>query len=67
MKRTRIPWLVCVVTSKDATETKAFAQNVKLDRAFADRSVLTNVEAHCVPHFLHKKPLDNSNPACQIR
>ncbi len=42
MNRTRIPGLVEIVTSEDATEIDAFAQDPNLDRAFADRSILTN-------------------------
>ncbi len=42
MKRTRIPGLVDIVTSEDATEIEAFALDPNLDRGFADRSILTN-------------------------
>lgn len=42
MKRTRIPGIVDIVTSEDAAEIESFAQDPNLDRAFADRSVLTN-------------------------
>jgi hypothetical protein len=42
MNRTRIPGIVDIVTSDDATEIEAFAQDPNLDRAFADRSILTN-------------------------
>jgi hypothetical protein len=42
MNRTHIPGLVDIVTSEDATEIEAFAQDPNLDRAFADRSILTN-------------------------
>jgi hypothetical protein len=42
MNRTRIPGIVDIVTSDDATEIEAFAQDSNLDRAFADRSILTN-------------------------
>ena len=42
MKRIRIPGLVDIVTSEDAAEIESFAQDPKLDRAYSDRSVLTN-------------------------
>lgn len=42
MKRTRIPGIVDIVTSDDATEIESFAQDPNLDRAFEDRSVPTN-------------------------
>jgi hypothetical protein len=42
MKRTHIPGIVDIVTSEDVSEIKSFAQDPKLDRAFSDRSVLTN-------------------------
>jgi len=42
MNRTRIPGLVDIVTSDDAIEIEAFAQDPNLDRAFEDRSILTN-------------------------
>lgn len=42
MKRIRIPWLVDVVLSDDAAEIESFAQDPKLDRAYADRSILLN-------------------------
>jgi len=42
MKRIRIPWLVDIVTSEDAAEIESLAQDPTLDRAYSDRSVLTN-------------------------
>jgi hypothetical protein len=42
MNRTRIPGIVDTVTSDDASEIEAFAEDPNLDRAFADRSILTN-------------------------
>jgi hypothetical protein len=42
LKRIRIPWIVDLVLSSDADEIKAFANDAKLDRAYADRSILTN-------------------------
>lgn len=42
MKRIRIPGIVDVVASDDATEIEAFAQDPKLDRAYADHSILVN-------------------------
>ena len=42
MNRTRIPGIVDILTSEDANEIEAFAQNPNLDRAFAHRSILTN-------------------------
>lgn len=42
MKRIRIPWLVDIVLSKDATEIESLAQNPKLDRAYANRSIFVN-------------------------
>lgn len=42
MKRIRIPWLVDIVLSDDPAEIKSLAQDPRLDRAYADRSVLVN-------------------------
>jgi hypothetical protein len=42
MKRVCIPGIVDIVTSDDPTEIESFAQDPNLDRAFSDRSVLTN-------------------------
>ncbi len=42
MNRTRIPGIVDIVTSDVASEIETFAQDPNLDRAFADRSILTN-------------------------
>lgn len=42
MKRIRIPGIVDIVSSEDATEIKAFAQDPKLDRAYADHSIPVN-------------------------
>ena len=42
MKRTRIPGIVDIVTSEDAAEIESFAKDPNLDRAFSDRSILTN-------------------------
>ena len=42
MKRVCIPGIVDIVTSEDAAEIESFAQDPNLDRAFADRSILTN-------------------------
>ena len=42
MKRIRIPWLLDIVLSDDPAEIKSLAQDSKLDRAYADRSVLVN-------------------------
>src|ERR1035438_8920180 len=42
MKRTRIPGIVDIVTSEDAAEIESFSQDPNLDRAFSDRSILTN-------------------------
>ncbi|MFY9853508.1 MAG: hypothetical protein WAK26_06480, partial [Terracidiphilus sp.] len=42
MKRIRIPWIVDIVLSSDADEIEASANDTKLDRAYSDRSILTN-------------------------
>ncbi len=42
MKRILISGIVDIVTSDDAAEIESLAQDPKLDRAFSDRSVLTN-------------------------
>jgi len=42
MKRIRIPWLVDIVLSKDAAEIESFALNLKLDRAYSNRTILIN-------------------------
>jgi hypothetical protein len=42
MKRFRIPWLVDIVLSDDATEVESFAQDPHLDRAYTNRSLLLN-------------------------
>jgi hypothetical protein len=42
MKRIRIPLLVDIVLSKDAAEIESLAQDPKLDRAYANRSILVN-------------------------
>jgi len=42
MKRIHIPFLVDIVSSDDPVEIEAFAQDPKLDRAYADHSILTN-------------------------
>jgi hypothetical protein len=42
LKRIRIPGIVDLVLSSDADEIEAFANDAKLDRAYSDRSILTN-------------------------
>lgn len=42
MKRIRIPGVVDIVSSDDASEVEALAQDPKLDRAYGDHSILTN-------------------------
>ena len=42
MKRIRIPWLVDIVLSKDATEIESFALDPKLDRTYSNRTILIN-------------------------
>jgi hypothetical protein len=42
MRRIRIPGIVDIVTSEDATQIESLAKDPKLDRAYSDRSVLTN-------------------------
>ncbi len=42
MKRLRIPGVVDIISSDDASEIEAFAQDLNLDRAYADHSILTN-------------------------
>jgi hypothetical protein len=42
MKRVRVPGIVDLLISEDATEIESLAQDPKLDRAYADRSILTN-------------------------
>ena len=42
MKRIRVPGVVDIVSSDDASEIEAFAQDSNLDRAYGDHSILTN-------------------------
>jgi hypothetical protein len=42
MKRLRIPGVVDIISSDDASEIEALAQDLNLDRAYADHSILTN-------------------------
>jgi hypothetical protein len=42
MKKIRIPGIVDIVSSDDAREIEALAQDPKLDRAYADHSILAN-------------------------
>ncbi len=42
MKRIRIPGIVDLVISEDADEIESYAKDPKLDRAYTDRSILTN-------------------------
>jgi len=42
MKRIRVPGIVDLVISDDAAEIESLAQDPKLDRTYADRSILTN-------------------------
>ncbi len=42
MKRIHVPGVVDVVTSDDQSEIESLANNPKLDRAYADRSILAN-------------------------
>src|ERR1017187_266174 len=42
MKRIRIPGIVDIVSSDDASEIETLAQDPKLDRAYGDHSILTN-------------------------
>ena len=42
MKRIRIPGIVDIVSSDDAAEIEALAQDPKLDRAYADHSISLN-------------------------
>src|SRR5580700_10868533 len=42
MKRIRIPGIVDIVSSDDAAEIEALAQDPKLDRAYADHSIPVN-------------------------
>ena len=54
MKRIRIPGIVDIVSSDDAAEIEAFAQDPKLDRAYADHSIPVTMErffSACKTHF----------------
>jgi hypothetical protein len=42
MKRIRVPGVVDIVSSDDASEIEAFAQDSNLDRVYGDHSILTN-------------------------
>jgi hypothetical protein len=42
MKRTHIPGIVDLVFSDDSSEIEEFARDIRLDRAYADHSLLTN-------------------------
>jgi hypothetical protein len=42
MKRTHIPGIVDIVLSDDSSEIEALARDTRLDRAYADHSLLTN-------------------------
>jgi hypothetical protein len=42
MKKIRIPGIVDIVSSDDASEIEAFAQDSNLDRTYGDHSILTN-------------------------
>src|SRR5271154_6972976 len=42
MKRFRVPGIVDLVISEDASEIESLAQDPKLDRAYADRSIFAN-------------------------
>src|ERR1035438_6464113 len=42
MTRIHVPGIVDIVTSEDADEIQSFAKDLNLDRAYSDRSALTN-------------------------
>ena len=69
MKRIRIPGIVDLVLSSDADEIEAFANDTKLDRAYSDRSILTNgLILQRVRSILQigRKPFPTVAPKCAV-